>query len=132
MAQDEEAAAMASPTLSEALAEYGPEAFLLTVGKDGPHTTPVSIRFDGGVIGCGIGPSAARNIASVPNVSLFWPPREPGGYAMFVNGVAKEVQRSDGGNAAEITLTKSVLHRSGPKPEDSNSECASDCKRLAR
>jgi hypothetical protein len=123
---------MSSPTLSQALEDYGREAYLLTVGKDGPHTTPVSIRFDGTVIDCGIGPSAARNISSVPNVSLFWPPREPGGYAMFVNGVARGVQRADGNSVAEITLTKSVLHRSGPKPEDSNSACASDCKRLAR
>jgi len=123
---------MSSPTLTEALAEYGREAYLLTVGKDGPHTTPVSIELDGNTIGCGIGPSAARNISSVPNVSLFWPPREPGGYAMFINGVAKGVQRRDGGNAAEITLTKSVLHRSGPKPADSTTACASDCKRLAR
>lgn len=123
---------MTAPKLSEALSEYGPEAYLLTVGKDGPHTTPVSVQLDGNVIGCNIGPSAAKNISSVPNVSLFWPPREPGGYAMFVNGLAKGLQRSDGGAAAEITLTKSVLHRSGPKPSDSNSDCASDCKRLAR
>ena len=123
---------MSSSTLSEALQEYGREAFLLTVGKDGPHTTPVSIRFDGKMIDCNIGPSAARNVSSVPNVSLFWPPREPGGYAMFVNGLAKGVQRADGGTGIEITLTKSVLHRSGPMPEDSNSACESDCKRLAR
>jgi len=123
---------MVSTTLSEALSEYGSEAYLLTVGKDGPHTTPVSVEFNGDVIGCAIGPSAARNISSVPNVSLFWPPSEPGGYAMFVNGVATGRQRPDGGSAVEISLTKSVLHRSGPKPMDSNSACASDCKRLAR
>lgn len=123
---------MTSPTLSEALVEYGRDAYLLTVGTDGPHTTPVSIQLTGNTIGCSIGPSAAKNIASVPNVSLFWPPREPGGYSMFVNGVAKGLQRADGGSTAEITLTKSVLHRSGPKPADSATTCASDCKRLAR
>jgi hypothetical protein len=123
---------MSSSTLSQALEEYGPEAYLLTVGKDGPHTTSVSVRFDGKMIDCGIGPSAARNISNIPNVSLFWPPREPGGYAMFVNGSAEGFERPDGASVAKITLTKSVLHRSGPKPEDSNSACESDCKRLAR
>lgn len=123
---------MSPPTLTEALTEYGPEAYLLTVGKDGPHTTPVSVELNGNIIGCTIGPSAARNISDAPNVSLFWPPREAGGYAMFVNGVAKNLKRPNGAAAAEIALTRSVLHRSGPKPADSNSDCASDCKRLAR
>jgi hypothetical protein len=123
---------MTVPTLSEALSEYGREAYLLTVGKDGPHTTPVLVEVSGNLIDCNIGPSAARNITTVPNVSLFWPPREPGGYAMFVNGIAKGRARPDGSASVEIAMTKSVLHRSGPKPDDSNSSCASDCKQLAR
>ncbi|MGE0766515.1 MAG: hypothetical protein AB7L90_08640 [Hyphomicrobiaceae bacterium] len=123
---------MSARTLAEAISDYGPEAYLLTVGKDGPHTTPVSVRLDGEKIDCAIGPSAARNIASVPNVSLFWPPRDAGGYAMFVNGIATGVQRPDGGHEAAISLTKSVLHRSGPRPADGTSACESDCKRLAR
>jgi hypothetical protein len=35
-----------------------------------------------------VGASAARNIAREPHVSLFWPPTEPGGYALIVNGTA--------------------------------------------
>ena len=48
----------------------------------------VSVDLKGNVIACAIGKSAARNIASKPNLSLFWPPREPGGYALVVNGTA--------------------------------------------
>jgi hypothetical protein len=33
---------------------------------------------------------------------------------------------------AEITLTKSVLHRPGPKPDESDTPCANDCRSLAR
>ena len=79
---------MAAPTLAEAVAQYGRDAYLLTVADDGPHTSFVSVDLKGNVIACAIGKSAARNIASVPNVSLFWPPREPGGYALVVNGTA--------------------------------------------
>jgi hypothetical protein len=116
--------------LSQAISQYGREAYLLTIGKDGPHTSNVSIDLRGSVIGCAIGASAARNIATEPNVSLFWPPTEPGGYAMILNGTAAQRCEPSGVTMAEITLTKSVLHRPGPKPADGDSPCASDCRRL--
>jgi len=123
---------MSAPTLSEAISQYGQEAYLLTVGKDGPHTSCVSVELRGNVIHCAIGASAARNIASAPNVSLLWPPRESGGYAMIINGTAAERCDSTGVSVAEITLTKSVFHRPGPKPADSDGPCASDCRRVIR
>ena len=83
-------------TLAEAISHYGREAYLLTVAKDGPHTSNVTIELRGGGIGCNVGASAARNIAHQPNVSLFWPPTEPGGYALIVNGTAASEHRSDG------------------------------------
>src|SRR5262245_18994885 len=76
---------MPVPTLAEAVAQYGREAYLLTIANDGPHTSFVSVDLKGNVIACVIGKSAAMNIASQPSVSLFWPPREPGGYALVVN-----------------------------------------------
>jgi hypothetical protein len=119
-------------TLAEAISHYGREAYLLTVAKDGPHTSNVTIELRGGSIGCDVGGSAARNIVREPNVSLFWPPTEPGGYALIVNGTATSEHRLTGVTMAEITLTKSVLHRPGPKPDDSDGPCGSDCRRLAR
>jgi hypothetical protein len=121
---------MPAPTLAEAISQYGRGAYLLTVGKDGPHTSHVSIDLHGNVIDCAIGASAAKNIASMPNVSLFWPPREPGGYAMIMNGTATTRHEPAGMAMAEITLTKSVFHRPGPKPADSDGPCASDCQRI--
>ena len=73
-----------------------------------------------------------KNIAHEPHVSLFWPPTEPGGYALIVNGTAASDHGLTGLTMAEITLTKSVLHRPGPKPVDSDGPCASDCRRLTR
>lgn len=115
-------------TLAEAIAQYGHDAFLLTIAADGPHAGSVTVVLEGERIGCELGRSAGKNIARTPNVSLFWPPPEPGGYALIVNGTAV----SRGGTRAEITITKSVLHRPGPKPADSNSPCPSDCRRLSR
>ena len=60
------------------------------------------------------------------------PPTEPGGYALIVNGTAAGDRGTTGGTTAEITLTKSVLHRPGPRRDDSDGPCASDCRRLAR
>ena len=123
---------MPASTLAEAVAQYGREANLLTIANDGPHTSFVSVDLNGTVIACVIGKSAARNIASQPNVSLFWPSREPGGYALVVNGTATGQCEPSGVTRAEITLTKSVLHRAGPKPPHSDGPCQSDCRRLAR
>jgi hypothetical protein len=123
---------MPAHTLAEAVAQYGREAYLLTIANDGPHTSFVSADLKGNVIACVIGKSAARNIASQPNVSLFWPPKEPGGYALVVNGTATGQREPSGVTRAEITLTKSVLHRAGPKPPDGDGRCQSDCRRLAR
>lgn len=120
---------MSIRTLSEAIAHYGCEAYLLTVAKDGPHTSDVTIELRDGSIRCKVGASAARNIAQVPNVSVFWPPVERGGYTMIVNGLATGGPHAD---EIEIALTKSVFHRPGPKPEDSDGPCASDCRRLVR
>ncbi|HMN38393.1 MAG TPA: hypothetical protein PKD49_11890 [Hyphomicrobium sp.] len=119
-------------TLSEAISQYGRDAYLLTIGKTGPHTSEVSVDLRGNVIGCAIGPSAAKNIAIEPKVSLFWPPMAPGGYAIIINGTAVGTCGPSGATRAEITLTKSVLHRAGPKPPDGDGPCASDCRQLAR
>ena len=119
-------------TLAEAISHYGNDAYLLTVAKDGPHTSNVTVALNGSSIDCNLGGSAARNIAREPNVSLFWPPTEPGGYALIVNGMAASKQRPTGAPTAEIALTKSVLHRPGPKPDDSDGPCGSDCRRLTR
>jgi hypothetical protein len=119
-------------TLAEAISYYGREAYLLTVAKNAPHTSNVTIELRGGCIGCNVGVSAARNIAGEPNVSLFWPPREVGDYALIVNGTAVSEPGLTGLAMAEITVTKSVLHRPGPKPDSSDGPCASDCRRLTR
>lgn len=121
---------MAIRTLAEAISHYGPDAYLLTIAPDGPHTSLVTIEQRGDSLCCALGTSAARNIAREPHVSVFWPPTEPGGYALIVNGIASGGAQTTGAIAANIALTKSVLHRSGPRPDISDGPCANDCRRL--
>jgi len=130
--RNQEGPIMPIRTLAEAISHYGHDAYLLTVAQDGPHTSHVTIELRGSSIVCAVGASAARNIEREPNVSLFWPPTEPGGYALIVNGAAAGERRATGVTTAEITLTKSVLHRPGPRPDDSDGPCANDCRSLTR
>lgn len=123
---------MATVTLADAIRQYGRDAFLLTISRSGPHTSQVVVELQGNKVSCAIGTSAAKNIASEPNVSVFWPPQEPGGYAIIVNGLATATNGASGVTTADITLTKSVFHRAGPRQPDSNGPCASDCRQLAR
>ena len=117
-------------TLAEAISHYGREAYLLTVAKDGPHISNVTIEHNNGCIDCNVGSSAGKNIAHERNVSLFWPPTDPGDYALIINGTATSEHRLTGVTVAAITVTKSVLHRLGPRPSDSDGPCGSDCRRL--
>jgi len=121
---------MPAPKLEDAISQYGHDAYLLTIGTTGPHTSSVTVELHGNVITCLLGSSAAKNITRDPNVSLFWPPQEKGGYALILNGTANETTRPGGTIVAEITLTKSVFHRPGPRGADSDGPCASDCKRI--
>ena len=70
---------MSVPTFTWAIAQYGRDAYLLTIADDGPHTSLCRVGLKGSLVARVIGKSVARNIASNPNVSLFWPPREPSG-----------------------------------------------------
>lgn len=123
---------MQAPKLEDAVAQYGNEAFLLTVGPTGPHTSSVRVQLNGNAVTCALGRSAGKNIANEPNISLFWPPLEKGGYALIMNGTANALETPGGEPMAEITLTKSVFHRAGPRDEEREGPCTADCQPIAR
>lgn len=121
---------MTKQTLVDALQTYGHSALLLTAGKDGPHTCNVSIELVGRTAKCIPSRTATQNIKGQPNVSLVWPAIESGGYAIIANGVTNLEPDPKGFSRAEIKLTKSVFHRSGPRPIGSIGPCPSDCVEL--
>ena len=55
-------------TLAEAISHYGRDAYLLTVGQDGPHTSHVTIELRGGNIGCAVGDPAGGNMARAQRI----------------------------------------------------------------
>ena len=117
-------------TISEALDEYGDTPYVLTVGDDGPHTShsTVSLAPDGASLTGPLSKSAAKNVGTQPAMSLFWPPREPGGYGIIMNGTAQVIATDGPDPLASIALTKVVFHRPGTPGPGHEGTCTSDCK----
>jgi hypothetical protein len=61
-------------------------------------------------------------------VSLLWPPNEPGGYSLIVDGAAAP---SDDGRIA-VTPTRAVLHRPAAGSDASSPGCGADCVPILR
>lgn len=109
-------------------------AYLVTVSPDGdPHTAQVSV---GELASAGeehalpvtqLGRTSLRNIASDSQISLMWPPSDPTGYTLIVNGEAgSSVTEVETSGALDLKVTRAVLHRPGEVPAGS-SLCGSDC-----
>ncbi|MFN3219753.1 MAG: hypothetical protein ACE367_24975 [Acidimicrobiales bacterium] len=115
--------------LPETIARYGPATFLLTTSDDGrPHATHVVVEVDGPRLRCPLGRRTARNGTAQPLVSLLWPPNEPGGYSLIVDGeIAVEPAVGEGDAHGVVTATKAVLHRPAPVEGAEDAACGSDC-----
>ena len=74
-------------------------------------------------------PRTWAGAAGFRRVSLVWPPAEPGGYSLIVDGTGTCGPAGDG-LALTVTVTRAVLHRRGPAPADGSSPCGSDCLTL--
>jgi hypothetical protein len=110
--------------LADALADFT-FAYLVTVGDDHrAHTVAVTPALTNGVIGVGaIGNGTRRNVTAHDGVTLVWPPREPGGYTLIVDGSG----RPDG-DGLTVAPTRAVLHRPAtPDTPATNPGCLHDC-----
>lgn len=112
--------------------EYG-WAYLLTVRDDlRAHVVAVSPVWAGSTLSMTVGRGTAHNAAERSAVSLCYPPPDPDGYSLIVDGVAT-VDRSDDENVVSFAPTGAVLHR--PAPEGftgSATGCANDCLPVER
>lgn len=102
--------------------------YLLTVtAQRRPHCIMVAVtwRADRIVVSA---PSewAASESADLKEVSLLWPPVEPGGYSLIVDGIATTDVTGDG-SSLWITPTRAVFHRTGATRAPGGSTCKSDC-----
>ena len=90
-----------------------PFGYLLTAGDDGPpHSGAAVFSWDEGRLVTGAGKTTRRHVGQRTTVSLLWPPAEPGGYSLIVDGDAEIVGADDPDTATvHITPTWAVLHR---------------------
>jgi hypothetical protein len=110
--------------LADALADFT-FAYLITVGDDfRAHTVAVQPRLVDGVLGVGsIGNSTRKNVGKHDGVTLVWPPSEPGGYTLIVDGQGQPTE-----DALHVVPTRAVLHR--PATADTPATipgCLHDC-----
>lgn len=112
------------PRLAEALADFD-YAFLVTVGDGGtPHTVMVDPVLTDGIFEVGaVGDRTSANVAQHPDVTLLWPPRQSGGYALMVDGRAEPSAAG-----LRVVPAKALLHRrAAPGSPAAESGCLHDC-----
>ncbi len=113
-------------TLAETVAGYG-SAYVLTTTDARVRAVAVDPVLVDGVFQLTWSRRTAANVAANPVVTLLFPPPEPRGYSLIVDGSAE-----DTGDVLHVTPTAAVLHRpiahadGGPTDED----CADDCRRI--
>lgn len=97
--------------LPEVAAGYGDTPFVITVGDDGrPHLAQLRVAWRGTSFDVVPGRRGASNVAARPTVVVLWPPVEPGGMSLIVDGDAHL-----DGDAVVVTPTGAVKHRAAPE-----------------
>ncbi len=114
-------------TLADTLGDFS-FAYLVTVGDDyRAHTVAVDPVLTDGTLHIGsAGNSTRRNASEHSDVTLVWPPRDPGGYTLIVDGVAAVAD-----TGLRIQPTGAVLHRPATPGTTTASGCGDDCVPLS-
>lgn len=112
--------------LAGALADFT-FAYLVTV-DDGYHAHTVAVEpvLVDGVLDVGpVGNSTRKNVTKHGDVTLVWPPLEPGGYTLIVDGRG---QPTEADSALRIVPSRAVLHRkAAPDSPATAGGCLHDC-----
>lgn len=115
--------------LAAALPDY-PFAYLITV-DDGyrVHTVTVEPQLRGSTLDVGlIGGGTRENLAHRSDITLLWPPPEPGGYSLIVDGRAEVSEADTESVHCEVVPTRALLHRDAdPDSPNTAKGCLHDC-----
>lgn len=113
--------------LAAALPGY-PFAYLITVDDDyHAHTVTVEPTLREATLDVGlIGGRTRKNLADRRDVTLVWPPPEPGGYSLIVDGTAELSEPDDETARLGIVPTRALLHREADSPSAAKG-CLHDC-----
>ena len=111
--------------LAEALQDFG-AGYLLTTTAGAVKVVTVEPTVTDGVLQvAGPGKGTIANLADNPAVTLVFPPREPRGFTLLVDGTAEVA-----GEDVQITPVTAVLHRPAshadgpPAPGGCGNDCA--------
>jgi hypothetical protein len=92
--------------LRDKIAEYG-WAYLLTVRDDArPQVVAVSPSWADGSLTMAVGRGSAHNATARSSISLCYPPVDPTGFSLIVDGIATVEDES-----VTLAPTSAVLHR---------------------
>jgi hypothetical protein len=115
--------------LAAALPDY-PFAYLITVDDNyRAHTVTVEPALREAILEVGlIGGRTRENLAHRSDVTLLWPPSEPGGYSLIVDGRAEVTDSDDESVRLGVVPTRALLHREADSdsPEVAKG-CLHDC-----
>ena len=113
--------------LAAALPDY-PFAYLITV-DDGyrVHTVTVAPTLHDGMLDVGpIGGRTQDNLTRRRDITLLWPPNEPGGYSLIVDGHAQDA--GPGSGSLGVVPDRALLHRdAAPDSPEAARGCLHDC-----
>jgi hypothetical protein len=117
--------------LAAALSDYR-FAYLVTVDDEyRVHTVTVEPELHEHVMDVGlVGGRTRKNVESRSAVTLLWPPSEPGGYSLIVDGRAEVETADTDDNTAPLRVvpTRALLHRNAdPNTPGSAKGCLHDC-----
>jgi hypothetical protein len=123
--------------LADAMAVYR-FGYLLSIADDGrAHVVAVTPTIaEGSLVVADLGRRTSSNVAARPAVTVLWPPAEPAGYSLIVDGQAA----IDGDGMVTIVPERAVLHRpaqpaaDAPVPAvagDPAPGCVSDCVEIS-
>ncbi len=115
--------------LAAALGNYR-FVYLVTV-DDGycVHTVTVEPELRGDVMDVGLIRGRSRkNVECRSEVTLLWPPLDPGGYSLIVDGRGHVTDSDDDTAALRVVPTRALLHRNAdPDTPGSAKGCLHDC-----
>jgi len=103
-------------------------AYLVTVSPENrPHVVAVTaVLANDRLRVVELGGKSRANLADRSVVTFVWPPPEPGGYTLIVDGVADR-----GGDEVMVTPTRAVLHRAAQRSAEptysADGGCRGDC-----
>jgi hypothetical protein len=113
--------------LREAIAATDRAPYLLTVGDDErPHSVAATWDWQGDELALPVGNRTLTNARARGLISLLWPPSEPSGYSLIVDGDVTHTEGTGAGdNLMRVRPTRAVLHRPAAGPTES--PCGADC-----